>query len=34
MDVVTRVELDEMTLGEDTKDPTTHWDSERIGHKD
>ena len=24
----------ETTLGEDTKDPTTHWDSEEIGHKD
>ena len=24
----------ETTLGEDTKDPTTHWDSERIGHED
>ena len=25
---------DEMTLGEDTKDPTTHWGSERIGCED
>jgi len=24
----------ETTLGKDTKDPTTHWDSERIGHED
>ena len=24
----------ETTLGEDTKDPTTHWGSERIGRKD
>ena len=24
----------EMTLGEDTKDPTTHWGSERIGCED
>jgi len=23
----------ETTLGEDTKDPTTHWDSERIGRE-
>ena len=26
--------LSETTLGEDTKDPTTHWDSERIGRED
>jgi len=24
----------ETTLGEDTKDPTTHWNSERIGRED
>jgi len=24
----------ETTLGEDTKDPTTHWDSEKIGCED
>jgi len=24
----------ETTLGEDTKDPTTHWGSERIGRED
>jgi len=24
----------ETTLGENTKDPTTHWGSERIGHED
>jgi len=26
--------VDEMTLGKDTKDPTTHWNSERIGRED
>jgi len=26
--------LDETTLGENTKDPTTHWGSERIRHED
>jgi len=24
----------ETTLGENTKDPTIHWDSERIGRED
>jgi len=27
-------EVRETTLGEDTKDPTTHWDSEKIGRED
>ena len=29
-----RRESSETTLGENTKDPTTHWGSERIGCKD
>jgi len=29
-----KFEMGETTLGEDTKDPTTHWNSERIGRED